>query len=137
MLSQILDNEYVTISFDENNKTMFVEWKENCGNLADDKHLPEFKEIRSHIEAHAPDNLIADMSACDYHLTPDSGPWFETPLFSIYFSISLKRIALIIPHNVFVTAPFDAERAYEVMGPNTELQYFANSKKAWDWLKSD
>ncbi|MFO8068257.1 MAG: hypothetical protein R6U11_11815 [Bacteroidales bacterium] len=136
MFKQIFDNELVTIEFADNEKIAVIKWKETCGNIINKQHTKIFNDIRDLITDIAPDKMLVDMSGCDYNITPDSGAWFENPIFAMYADLPPSRIALIIPQNLFVNAFFDAARAYEKIGPNTSLQYFKDADKAWDWLKS-
>ncbi len=133
MNSTIFENEQVSLVYDENRKTATISWKQKCGNLLDEEYQPLFKEIRKQIEDISPLKLLVDMSECDYHLTPASGTWFDSPLFSIYSDLSAEKIALIMPEKMFVTAFFDAARAYEQTSQH-KLQYFSDSEKAWVWL---
>lgn len=133
MTSTLFENEQVSISFDEKQKTAVISWKQKCGNLEDEEYQPLFKEIRKQNEATAPKKLLVDMSECDYHLTPASGTWFDSTLFAIYSGLSAEKIALIIPEKMFVTAFFDAARAYGQTNQN-KLKYFSDSEKAWMWL---
>lgn len=134
MLKQIFDNEFVIVKHDRDKGIAVIKWKGKCGNIIDQKHTTLFDNIRNLIVNIAPEKLLADMSACDYHITPDSGTWFQNPIFAMYADLPPSRIALIIPQNLFVKAFFDAARAYDKTDPNTRLQYFEDTEKAWDWL---
>lgn len=135
-MEQIIDNDFVTLRFAEDENIAVIKWKEKCGNIIDQKQNAFFDDIRNLILKITPGKILADMSACDYFLTADSGAWFENPLFALYADLPPSRIALVIPQNLFVNAFFDAARAYEKTDPNKKLQYFKEAEKAWDWLNS-
>lgn len=136
MFKQVFNNDFVIIKHDRDKGVAVIKWKGKCGNIIDQKHTTLFDDIRNLITNISPDKLLADMSDCDYHLTPDTGTWFENPIFAMYSDLPPSRIALVIPQNLFVKAFFDAARAYEKTDPNTKLQYFKDEEKAWNWLSS-
>ncbi|MFP4470215.1 MAG: hypothetical protein ACLFPE_06010 [Bacteroidales bacterium] len=134
MYKQIFDNNLITIGFDEEDRIMVVDWKQNCGNIVENQHSEEQAVIRKYINTERPRKLLVDMSSCVYHIKPDTAPWYENTLFSMYTDLSPKRIALIIPRNLFEHAFFDAARSRENADPNTRIQYFDDLKKAKYWL---
>jgi hypothetical protein len=136
MYKQIFDNDFVTVKFAKNKNIAVIKWKEKCGNIIDQKQKSFFDDIRDLIKKIAPEKILADMSACNYLLTVDSGTWFKNPIFDMYADLPSSRIALIIPQNLFVNAFFDAARAYEKTDPNKRMQYFKETEKARNWLKS-
>jgi hypothetical protein len=136
MFKQVFDNDFVIIKHDRDKGVAVLKWKGKCGNIIDQKHTTLFDDIRNLIKNISPEKLLADMSDCDYHLTPDTGTWFENPMFAMYGNLPPKQIAIIVPQNLFVNAFFDASRAYEITGPNVKLQYFEEAEKAWNWLSS-
>ncbi len=134
MYKQVFDNDYITIGLDEKEKIMVIDWKENCGNVLEEEYTGEKDSIRQYVLAEKPKKLLVNMAPCVYQIKPDTDPWYENPLFSMYADLPPKRIALIIPHNLFAQAFFDAARARENTDPNTRIQYFEDLKKAKYWL---
>lgn len=129
----IFENEQVSVSNDEKQHIAVIRWKQKCGNLLDEEYQPLFNQIRKHLQVLPLRKLLVDMSRCDYHLTPTSETWFDSPLYAIYSDLPAERIALIIPEKMFVTAFFDAARAYEETSQE-KLQYFSDPDKAMMWL---
>jgi len=136
MLKQIFDNDFVTVKFARDENIAVVKWKGKCGNIIDQKHTALFDDIRVLIKNIAPEKLLADMSACEYYVTSDTGTWFKNPIFAMYDDLPPTKIALILPNNLFVKAFFEASLAYEKADPNTRLQYFKEYDTAWDWLSN-
>ena len=134
MYKQIFDNDFITIGLDEEARTMVVDWKKNCGNILENQHTEEQDFIRKFVNQTKPRKLLVNMSPCVYHIKPDTDPWYENSLFSMYADLPPNRIALIIPRNLFAHAFFDAARARENIDPNTRMQYFDDLKKAKHWL---
>lgn len=135
-MNQIFDNDFVSLGFSKDESIAIIKWKEKCGNIIDQMQKSFFDIIRSLILKISPEKMLADMSACDYFLDADTGAWFENPLFTFYTDLPPTRIALVIPQNLFVNAFFEASRAYEKTDPNKRLQYFKETEKAMEWLKS-
>jgi hypothetical protein len=134
-MKEIFNNELATVKFAKAENLAVVTWKEKCGNIVDEQEAGYFDDIRAMLLKVAPDKLLADMSACDYLLTVDSGSLRENPIFAMYSDLPPSRIALVIPKNLFVNAFFDAAQAYETIDANKKLQYFKDAEKAMDWLK--
>jgi hypothetical protein len=134
-MKEIFNNELATVKLAKAENLAVLAWKETCGNIVDEQEAGYFDDIRALLLKIAPDKLLADMSACDYLLTADSGSLRENPIFAMYADLPPSRIALVIPKNLFVNAFFDAARAYETIDANKELQYFKDAEKAMDWLK--
>lgn len=135
MHRELFENEFVMIRHDQSQNIMLIEWKDKCGNLMETKYQEIASDIQRHIRAKAPDRLLADMSKCQYYLTADMGSWFDTPLFSFYTNLPIKRLALVVPDKIFTLAAFDAYRAHESLYPQVELQYFRDLGKAWEWVR--
>lgn len=136
MLKQVFDNDFVIVKHDQDKDVAVIKWKGKCGNLIDQQHTTLFDDIRDLIKCLAPDKLLTDMSACEYHVTSDMGTWFKNPIFAMYADLPPTKIALILPQNLFVKAFFEASLAYEKADPNTKLLYFKEYEKAWDWLSN-
>jgi hypothetical protein len=137
MKEQIYESAMVTVFHDSENDIAVVKWKQNCGNILEDKHKDQLSAMRTTLNELSPKNLLADLSACEYYIKPGTGSWYENPLFRIYTETPAKKIALVIPKNLFVNAFFDASRAQKIIDINTNLQYFADQEKAMEWLKSE
>jgi hypothetical protein len=137
MIETIFENDFVIISQSSHNSILVIKWKGKCGNIIDQAHTALFEDIRNLIKNIAPVKLLADMSECDYHLTPDTGTWYENPMFAMYGELPPRQIAIILPQNLFVNAFFDAYRAHEVADTNVKIQYFEAAEKAWNWLNSE
>ena len=101
MYRQIFDNDTITIAMDEKNETMVIDWKKECGNINNGKNTNEIEAIRNFINKVKPSKLLVNMSPCVYRITPDTAPWYENELFSMYADLPPRKIALIIPRNLF------------------------------------
>lgn len=135
MFKQIFDNEYISIAMNKKDDIMVIDWKMECGNIVDDAHQAEQMKIKRIVDEHRPEKLLVNMEACYYHILPGSGPWYEHTLFSMYADLPPNRIALLVPHNLFAHAFFDAARAHEEVNPNTRFQYFNDLDQAKEWLQ--
>ena len=133
-MKEIFDNPVLTIHHDEDKNFMIVKWKEDCGNILSDKYADEIEIIGSKIRAKAPEKLIVDMSGCSYSITPETGPWYENPIFSMYGDLPSGKVAIVLPYNLVMHASFDAVTAHENLGMKTKIQYFRNQEQANDWL---
>jgi hypothetical protein len=136
IMKEVFKNDFVVLNYDEQTGILHVHFRHNCGNLLDENNLQAIDELRPRINQLNPIRLIADMSECDYHLTPTSKTWFDTPLFSFFSDLEIKKIAIILPGNMWVTASFDAYRADEGLESGTSIQYFREVEKAWRWIKA-
>jgi len=136
MLKKIFENNFVIINHDENNNAIEIKWERTCGNILDETHTQLFNEIEELIKRLAPQKLLANMSECNYLITPETGPWYENPLFKMFSHLPPTRIAVVIPQNLFVNSFFDAAGAMEKSDANAKFNYFDSVKKAWEWLKS-
>lgn len=134
MYRQIFNNDNITIAMDEKNETMVIDWKKECGNINNGKNTNEIEAMRNFINKVKPPKLLVNMSPCVYRISPDTGPWYENELFSMYADLPPRKIALIIPRNLFAHAFFDAASARENLDPNTRMQYFDELNKAKEWL---
>ncbi len=54
----------------------------------------------------------------------------------MYTDSPARKIALVMPENLFVNAFFEASRAQETIDVTIDLQYFDDHQKALDWLES-
>jgi hypothetical protein len=136
MSQTIYESDRMVMYHDEKQQAIQITWKKECGNILDKVHAPDIEKIRTIIKETAPSNILANMVNCQYLLTPDTGPGFENPLYTIFSDLPPSRIALVIPKNLFVNASFDATRAAEKASPGTNLKYFYNPEKAWEWLSN-
>jgi hypothetical protein len=136
MPKQIYESDLVVVSHDTENDIAVVKWKKECGNILEFKHEKQLETVQTTLHKISPEKLMADLSGCEYIIKPDTGPWHENPIFSMYTQTPAGKIALILPKNLFVSAFFDASRAQEQIDVNTNLQYFDDPEKAMNWLNS-
>jgi hypothetical protein len=137
MQKQIYESKVATVSHDSDNDVTVVKWKNECGNILDDKHEKQMKAVRNALDEISPKNLLADLSACEYNIEPGAGSWYENPLFRMYTETSANKIALVVPKNLFVQAFFDAATAQEQIDVSTSLQYFDDPENALEWLNHE
>jgi hypothetical protein len=131
------ESEVVTVLHISKNDLVVVKWKQACGNILEDKHNEHQEAVKSALKEISPKKLLADLSACEFYIKPGSESWHENPLFRMYTETSARKIALVIPKNLFVNAFFDASRAQEIIDVNTDIQYFEDTQKAVDWLEGE
>jgi hypothetical protein len=135
MENKIFDNPVLSIHHDEDKNYMTVRWKPGCGNILSDRHAAGADIIRSKIMDKSPVRLMVDMSACSYGITPETGPWYKNPLFSMYGDLPRGKFAIVLPHNLAMHASFDAVTAHENLDLKTKIQYFKDRDQANDWLE--
>ncbi len=134
MSQPIYESDHLVMHQDKKQQTIQIIWKKECGNILDEIHAPDIEQIRARIKEAAPPKILANMGNCQYLITSETGPDFENPLHKIFSDLPPSRIALVIPNNLFVNASFDAARASEKASPGTDLKYFYDPEKAWEWL---
>lgn len=135
MANQIFENDFVSINHDEKDSQLEIILKK-CGNILDETHIKLFEDISELIKQVAPQKLLANMSECNYLITPETGPWHKNPLYKMFSSLPPSRIAMVIPQNLFVNAFFDAAQASGESSTNTKFKYFDDAQQAWGWLNS-
>lgn len=135
MKEKLYESGVVTVLRDSENDIAAVKWKKDCGNILENKHKNELGAVRSALKENPAKKLLADLSACEFYIKPETESWHANPLFRMYTETSARSIALVIPKNLFVNAFFDASRAQEIIDVNTDLQYFDDPQKAMEWLK--
>jgi hypothetical protein len=135
MKTKIVDNEIVVIYHFENEEFLMIRWQENCGNILNEKYSAEIDNLKQIISEMSPKKIMVDMTSCSYNLTPDTGPWYENKLFTLYNDVTHGKVALILPGNLWAHAFFEVVSAYESMDFKTEIQFFKDAGKAADWLE--
>jgi hypothetical protein len=137
MKEKIYESNVVAVLHDSKNDIAVVKWTEACGNILEDKHDKHLDAVKSALKEISPKKLLADLSACEFYIKPGTKSWHENPLFRMYTETPARKIALVIPKNLFVNAFFDASRAQEIIDVNTDIQYFDDAQKAVDWLEGE
>jgi hypothetical protein len=137
MKTTIFENDFVTVNYDESESYMIIIWNKDCGNVINEQYSEIIDRTGEIITNKAPKRLLVDMSACSYSITPDTGPWYENTLFSMYGDLPHGKAAIVLPQNLNVQAFFDAVSAYENTDFKTKIQYFKDAGKAGDWLLSE
>lgn len=136
MSQPIYESDQLVMHHDKKLQTIQITWKKECGNILDEIHAADIEQIRTHIKEVAPPKILANMGNCQYLITSETGPGYENPLYKIFSDLPPSRFALVIPNNLFVNASFDATRAAEKASPGTDLKYFYDPEKAWEWLSN-
>jgi hypothetical protein len=137
MKEKIYESNVVAVLHDSKNDIAVVKWTQACGNILEDKHDKHLDAVKSALKEISPKKLLADLSACEFYIKPGTKSWHENPLFRMYTETPARKIALVIPKNLFVNAFFDASRAQEIIDVNTDIQYFDDAQKAVDWLEGE
>lgn len=134
MNNTIFKSDIITVHYDDSEDYMVVEWEKECGNILDEDYSGEIDKIKEMVKDKTPEKLLVDMSGCSYSITPDTGPWYKNSLFEMYGEISANKVAIVLPHNLHTHAFFDSVAAHENVDFKTEIQYFSDTGKAFNWL---
>ncbi|KOH46435.1 hypothetical protein [Sunxiuqinia dokdonensis] len=123
------------VVFYPENSVLAVWFSESCGNLMEVDLKEERKQIERAVAEHKPSYLLADLSACTYYTSGDHIRWYENTLFQRFKNLPVKKIGLVVPHNLFVHATIEAARM-SMENPHSVVQYFMSREKAFSWLDS-
>ena len=125
------------IDHDAGRSLLQIRWKPGCGNIVEKNTETETARIKEAVEKHDPRLILFDLGQCTYNITPESGPWYEHTLFSMFNHQQPDKLAYVVPENLFSHIFFEASRARETVDINTRVQYFNKKEKALDWLTTD
>lgn len=121
--------------FDSESSVLIVRFAESCGNLMEIDSHEEREQIEKIIERKKPRYLLVDISACSYYTSGEHIRWYENTLFQRFKDLPVRKIAIVVPENLFVHATIEA--AYtSLQNPISNVQYFRNREKAFQWLSS-
>ena len=136
-MDRIFSDEKIVIDIDKENSLLKIAWKTGCDNILEEDIESRGKRIRDMARSKEPRRILFDLSKCTYNVTPESGPWYEHTLFSMFDDLEPHKLAYVVPENLFSHIFFEASRARETAGVNTRVQYFNKEGKAIDWLLTD
>nr|MBD3622347.1 STAS/SEC14 domain-containing protein [Sunxiuqinia sp.] len=119
--------------FDPDNSILIIRFSESCGNLLELDIDYERRKIERIVEKHRPSAMLTDLSACTYYTSGEHIRWYENTLFQRLKGLSVKKIAVVVPSNLFVHATIEAAR-FSMENPMSDVQYFMDSEKAFNWL---
>lgn len=132
---EILKNDLVHIWLDQEKGLLGIDWSEECGNILDKAYRKEISKINNVVVEQDPARLLINLKKCDYFVDPDNYSWYQQTLYSLFDNTGIRKLAFVVPRNMFVHAQLEAHRS-SVEAENIELQYFRDWDKAYMWLRS-
>ena len=129
----IYENDIVRVETEIDNSLLVIRWKDKCGNILEDKHEKEYETIREITEANYPRKLLVDLHQCQYFEKPGLPGWVDHPLFRDYIHLGFKKLAFVVPENLFQQVSLEANKL-SMMENNTQIQYFKEEGKARSFL---
>ncbi len=133
-MDEIFKNSIIKIKHDTEEALLEVDWSEQCGNLLSEDYDNELKKIHVAAQINSCKYLLVNMNECRYIETDQHHRWFENTIFSKYSDIGAKKIAFVVPDNLFAQVSFEANQL-SLNETDTRIQYFRNAEKAAMWLK--
>lgn len=135
-MEEIFKNEIISVKHDRDNALLEVDWSEQCGNLLDEDYDKELKKIHTAAQINSSDYLLVNLNDCMYVETDQQHRWTENTIFSQYSDIGAKKIAFVVPENLFAHVSFEANHL-SLTENDTQIQYFRDVDKAKMWLMED
>lgn len=129
---KLLDNEYISISFDIQTSMMFVVRKTEVLKNDDNykKTILIWKEI---IEEHKPQKQLIDYSDFSQAISPEMQTWINENLIYPAIKAGLKKNAIIISKDKL--AQISVEQTMdEIHGLKVFNKYYDNKEDAINWL---
>lgn len=124
------ENEKLIIEAEINNSLLVIKWKMGCGNLLNSSNTSEYHSVKGLIDANLPRKLLVDFSLCNYTESPTN---HDESLYKDYLHFGFKKMAFIVPQNIFAQAALDALKlSWEEK--NVKVQFFKDQEKARSFL---
>lgn len=135
-MQEVFKNDIVTIKTDNESSILKVDWSDQCGNLLEREHQEEIKKVHTAAKINSAEYVLVNMNECDYIQTDQQHRWSENTIFSQYTDIGAKKVAFVVPQNLFAQVSFEANHL-SLSDTDTQFQYFKDEDKARMWLKND
>jgi len=127
----LLDSETVTITYEPENKTVFVNWK---GGQTAAQYREALELVLAEIKKEAIDNYLSD-NRLQAVVSPAERKWFEEYVMPTAQADGLKRGAVVIPADIFKQYYMNKIKEKSV-SIQFELRLFGNMTDAKNWIKS-
>jgi hypothetical protein len=135
-MDKVFENNIIKIKHDTEKSLLLVDWSEQCGNLLSEDYDNELKKIHVAAQINGCKYLLVNMNECRYIETDQHHRWFENTIFSKYSDIGARKIAFVVPDNLFAQVSFEANQM-SLKETDTQIQYFKDVDKARLWLDAD
>ena len=135
-MNEIFKNNIIRIKYDSEEALLEVDWSDQCGNLLSEDYDNELEKIHAAAQINGSKYLLVNLNECRYIETDQHHRWFENTIFSKYSDIGAKKIAFVVPDNLFAQVSFEANQM-SLKDTDTQIQYFRDVDKAKMWLKTD
>jgi hypothetical protein len=135
-MKEIFKNDIVTIKHDQENSFLEVHWSDQCGNLLDDDYNKELNKIHTAAKINSSDYVLVNLNACEYIEPDQHHRWTENTIFSEYSDIGAKKMAFVVPDNLFAQVSFEANHM-SLSDADMQIQYFRDEDKARLWLQAE
>lgn len=126
---------FYNILIDREEDLLEIEWINESSNVAEDVSDEIIETIRQAISENKAKKLLVNMIKSQYLLSVSNYKWYQNTIFTKINDLNIKKVAYVVPENLYVHITFVAASDDSDKG-NTTDQYFKEYKKAVGWLKS-
>jgi hypothetical protein len=131
---QVMNTEFLKIDYYSELQIFWLEWQEGAQDMSEvifKRHLIEFVEL---FERHQSIGFVVDSRKGHFTMHEEIQAWHETEIVPSYLKHKLKKIAFIMPVDIFaevsILQTFQEEKA-SVLTTN----YFNDLDSAFSWIK--
>ncbi|TAE70615.1 MAG: hypothetical protein EAZ85_11730 [Bacteroidetes bacterium] len=135
-MEEILNNNYISILFDEQNKILEVSAKPESTKLTDDELKETNLLVVDFIKKLQPKYYIANNKNFENVYSVDIQQWVITIFVTAFIEVGIKKTAQIKPQEFIASLSFEqvVDDAKEMYQLPFETKYFDNTEDAIHWF---
>lgn len=128
--TQLHDDDFFTILWDENARIIEIDWKEATSAMTDEQFKAELTLFAGHVEHKKARGILVDVSRFRHKPGPDIHPWRLKNISNRYAAAGVKRQAFFFPKGAQIPPTMNQSAP----GEDFLTRGFDNRDEAIAWL---
>lgn len=135
-IQTLINNIYKEILWNEGTKTLEFHWDEITDKLEFEDYIRETNEFSEYITSLKPVNIIISQEFMKSPLSYEMQNWFLTQQAPIWLRSKLKKIAVVLNHNLHIQHAIDSvvEQAKDMYDTIPHYRFFSDIESARRWI---
>jgi hypothetical protein len=129
-VTQLHDDNFLKILWDENTRTIGIDWKESTSAMTDEQFKAELASFAGFVEQKKARGILVDVSHFRHKMAPDVQEWRVKNISNRYYAAGVQRFAFLLPNG----SPIPAMMNQSSPGERFATRAFSNLNEATNWL---
>src|SRR5579864_8361470 len=128
--TQLHDDSFLKVLWDENTRTIGIDWKESTSAMTDDQFKTELVLFAGYVEQKKARGILVDVSRFRHKMAPNVQEWRVKNISNRYSAAGVQRFAFLLPNG----SPVPPMMNQSSPGEKFATRAFNDLNEAKKWL---